>query len=141
MGELDDLTNEYNVIADGLGGHSISIANTAITNSTLSGIIAASTSVVKSSVVDHILDKYELNRVAVDHKVTEAEIMKLKEVAPDYVNEIKEKISREMARDIIKKTTFTKRKDEDTDVNHFIGRVWVFTEAELKDMIKEIQNA
>ena len=141
MGELDELTKAYNLIADGLGGHTISIANSAITNAAMSGISAASTSVVKSSVVDHILDKYELNRVAVDHKVTEAEIMKLKEVAPDYVNEIKEKIAREMARDIIKKTTFTKRKDEDTDVNHFIGRVWVFTEAELKDMIKEITNA
>lgn len=141
MGELDELTKAYNLIADGLGGHTITIANDAITNAALSGITAASTSVVKNSVVDHILDKYELNRVAVDHKVTEAEILKLKEVAPDYVNEIKEKISRELARDIIKKTTFTKRKDEDTDVNHFIGRVWVFTEAELKDMIKEIENA
>jgi len=140
MGELDELTKAYNLIADGLGGHTISIANTAITNTAMSGISAASTSVVKNSIVDNILDKYELNRVAVDHKVTEAEIMKLKEVAPDYVNEIKEKIAREMARDIIKKTTFTKRKDEDTDVNHFIGRVWVFTEAELKAMIKEIEN-
>ena len=46
-----------------------------------------------------------------------------------------------MSRDIMKKMTFTKRKDVDADVHHFLGRVWVFTEDELKSLIEEVKNA
>lgn len=91
--------------------------------------------------VDDLLDKWVMNRVTVDHKVQEQELMKLKEVAPDYANEIKENLSKNIARDIVKKTTFTKKHDKDADVHHFIGRVWCFTEQEIKEFIKDIKNA
>jgi hypothetical protein len=89
---------------------------------------------------DELLDKWIMNRVTIDHKVQEQELMKLKEVAPDYANEIKETLSRNAARDMIKKMTFTKKHDKDADVHHFIGRVWCFTEQELQDFIKDIRG-
>ena len=89
---------------------------------------------------EDLLEKWIMNRVTIDHKVQEQELMKLKEVAPDYANEIKENLSKNAARDIIKKMTFTKKRDKDADVHHFIGRVWVFTEEELKTFITEVKN-
>lgn len=88
----------------------------------------------KQVTAESVMEKYEMNRVAVDYKVTEQELMKLKETAPDYASEIKEKIAREVARDVIKKVSFTKKKVEDT--NHFIGRVWVFSDEELKQILE-----
>lgn len=90
--------------------------------------------------VDGFLDKHIMNRVTVDHKVQEQELLKLKEVAPDYANEIKENIAKNAARDMVKKVTFTKKHDKDADVHHFIGRVWMFTEEELKNLIKEVRS-
>ena len=90
---------------------------------------------------EDLLEKWIMNRVTIDHKVQEQELMKLKEVAPDYANEIKENLSKNAARDIIKKMTFTKKFDKDADTHHFIGRVWVFTEEELKTFINEVRNA
>ena len=81
------------------------------------------------------LDKYAMNRFAVDHKVTAAELLKLQEVAPDYAKEIKENIAKNLAREIATKVSYTKKHDKDTDVHHFIGRVWVFSEEELKEML------
>ena len=91
-------------------------------------------------ITEDLLDKYEFNKVVVDHKVQAQELLKLKEVAPDYANEIKENLAKNAARDMIKKVTFTKKHDKDADVHHFIGRVWCFTEQELKDFIKEVRN-
>lgn len=87
--------------------------------------------------IDDIMDEYSLNRVAVDHKVTAQELLKLQEVAPDYASEIKENIAKNLARDITKKVMFKKKHDKDADVHHFIGRVWVFTDDELKELLKE----
>lgn len=81
------------------------------------------------------LDKYAMNRFAVDHKVTAAELLKLQEVAPDYAKEIKENIAKNLGRDIATKVSYTKKHDKDTDVHHFIGRVWVFSEEELKGIL------
>lgn len=81
------------------------------------------------------LDSHVMCKFTVDHKVTDAELLKLKEVAPDYAKEIKENIARNLARDISNKITYTKKHDKDTDVHHFIGRVWVFTEEELKQVL------
>jgi hypothetical protein len=89
---------------------------------------------------EDLLERYELNYVTVDHKVSSHELLKLKEVAPNYADEIKETLSRNVAREIIKKTAFTKKIDLDTDVHHFIGRVWVFTDEELKKLIGEARN-
>jgi len=88
----------------------------------------------QTQVVDP-LDKYAFNRFAVDHKVTAAELLKLQEVAPDFAKEIKENIAKNLARDIATKVSYTKKHDKDSDVHHFIGRVWVFSEEELKGIL------
>jgi hypothetical protein len=85
--------------------------------------------------VEDPLDKYAMNRFAVDHKVTAAELLKLQEVAPDFAKEIKENIAKNLGRDIATKVSYTKKHDKDTDVHHFIGRVWVFSEEELKSIL------
>ena len=93
-----------------------------------------------SASIEDVLDTWELNRVTVDHKVTAHELLKLKDTVPTYADEIKENLTKNMSRDIIKKMTFTKRHDIDSDVHHFIGRVWVFTEDELKSLIKDAKG-
>lgn len=113
-----------------------------ITSSVTTTIMATGSNLTMSeSSPEDLMDKWIFNRVTIDHKVQEQELMKLKEVAPDYANEIKENLSKNAARDIIKKMSFTKKHDKDADVHHFIGRVWVFTEEELKQFIKEAKNA
>ena len=89
---------------------------------------------------EDILDTWEMNRVTVDHKVTSHELIKLKDTVPTYADEIKENLTKNMTRDIIKKMTFTKRHDIDSDVHHFIGRVRVFTEDELKSLIRDVKG-
>ena len=98
-------------------------------------------SIAMGIMTDEILDRYSFNKITVDHKVQEQELLKLKETVPTYADEIKENLARNMSRDIMKKMTFTKRKDVDADVHHFLGRVWVFTEEELKNLIEEVKNA
>jgi hypothetical protein len=92
-------------------------------------------------ITEDILDRYSFNKFTIDHKVQEHELMKLKETVPTYADEIKENLAKNMSRDIMKKMTFTKRHDKDADVHHFLGRVWVFTEEELKNLIEEVKNA
>jgi len=91
--------------------------------------------------VEDLMERHELNLLTVEHKVTEFELMKLKDTVPTYADEIKENLSRNLAREIIKKTSFTKKRDVDADVHHFIGRVWVFTEDELKKLLEEAKHA
>ena len=104
------------------------------------GSTTASTVTISPTPVD-VLSKWEMNNFTIDHKVSEQEILKLKEVAPDYASEIKENIAKNLARDITKKVTFTKKKEVDSDTHHFIGRVWCFTTEELKQLIKDAKNA
>jgi hypothetical protein len=106
-----------------------------ITNGSITG------SITRTVITDDILDRYSFNKITIDHKVQEQELMKLKETVPTYADEIKENLSRNMSRDIMKKMTFTKKHDKDADVHHFLGRVWVFTEEELKQLIEEARNA
>ena len=110
-----------------------------ISSAVTSTITVNSSSVLEDKVED-LMEKWIMNRVTIDHKVQEHELMKLKEVAPDYANEIKENLAKNAARDMIKKVTFTKKHDKNADIHHFIGRVWCFTEQELKDFIKEAKN-
>ena len=98
-------------------------------------------SIALDVLTEDLLEKWIMNRITVDHKVAEHELMKLKEHAPDYANEIKENLAKNATRDIMKKLTFTKKHDKDADVHHFIGRAWVFTEDELKNLINEVRNA
>jgi hypothetical protein len=95
---------------------------------------------VSPTPVEDLMERHELNQLTVEHKVTEFELMKLKDTVPTYADEIKENLSRNLAREIIKKTSFTKKKDVDADVHHFIGRVWVFTEDELKKLLEEAKR-
>ena len=91
--------------------------------------------------MEDFLDCHCFSKITVEHKVAEFELAKLKETVPTYADEIKENLSKNLARDIIKKTTFTKKHNVDSDTHHFLGRVWVFTEGELKDLINEARNA
>lgn len=120
-----DLNSIYTSIVDGSTINAMPIV----------GSSTISTSSVGSSVED-ILDEWEMNRVTFDHKVTAQELLKLKEVAPDFANEIKDNIAKNIARDVIKKVTFKKKHDIDSDVTHFIGRVWVFTDEEIKNLLE-----
>ena len=89
---------------------------------------------------DAIFEQNCMQRLTVDHKVSEQEFITMKETNPAFADEIKESIARELSSEIFKRTTYTKRKDKDLDVHHFIGRVWVFTDSELKDFIREMKN-
>jgi hypothetical protein len=91
--------------------------------------------------MEDFLDSHCFNKITVEHKVAEFELLKLRETVPTYADEIKENLSKNLARDIIKKTTFTKKHNIDSDTHHFLGRVWVFTEDELKNLIQEARNA
>lgn len=123
----------------------ITISTTDITSSITSPTILTGNltygKIAMGVIADDILDRYSFNRLTIDHKVQEQELMKLKESVPTYADEIKENLAKNMARDIMKKMTFTKRKDVDADVHHFLGRVWVFTEDELKQLIEDVKNA
>jgi hypothetical protein len=90
---------------------------------------------------EEILDRREMNLIVVDHKVSEMEMMKLKEVQPDYSDHIKENIAKKATREVINKMTFTKKKLLDDDTHHFYGRVYVFTKEELVQMIEEARYA
>ena len=90
--------------------------------------------------MEDFLDSHCFNKITVEHKVAEFELAKLKETVPTYADEIKENLSKNLARDIIKKTTFTKKHNVDSDTHHFLGRVWVFTEDELKNLIQKARN-
>jgi hypothetical protein len=115
-----------------------------ITGSITIGAMGSSTNygtlTISPTVTEDLLERYELNYVTVEHKVAAHELLKLKEVAPTYADEIKENLSRNVAREIIKKTAFTKKLDVNTDVHHFIGRVWVFTDEEIKKLIEEARR-
>jgi hypothetical protein len=114
-----------------------------ITVSTTSGTSAVSSSSLSFGGFDmeDFLDTHSFNKITVEHKVAEFELAKLRETVPTYADEIKENLSKNLARDIIKKATFTKKHNVDSDTHHFLGRVWVFTEGELKDLINEARNA
>jgi len=131
-------TGEYGII--GNGGTIVPLdMSTATGNVVLNSAINAGT-ISFGEPDEDIMERWIMNRITIDHKVQEQELMKLKEVAPDYANEIKENLAKNAARDMIKKVTFTKKHDKDADVHHFIGRVWCFTEQELKEFIKEVRN-
>ena len=89
---------------------------------------------------EDLLERYELCQLIVNHKVAEHEMMKIKETQPDYADIIKENLSKMAARDIIKKMSFTKKKDIDSDTHHFMGKVWVFTKEELLQLIEDAKR-
>ena len=126
------------VIGGSMSNDTITISNT--------GAVTGSVTVSSSSLgygmfdMEDFLDTHSFNKITVEHKVAEFELAKLKETVPTYADEIKENLSKNLARDIIKKTTFTKKHNVDSDTHHFLGRVWVFTEDELRNLIQEARN-
>ena len=112
-----------------------------ITLTSVGSTISSSTLAFGGFDMEDFLDTHTFNKITVEHKVQEQELMKLKETVPTYADEIKENLSKNLARDIIKKTTFTKKHNIDSDTHHFLGRVWVFTEDELRNLINEARNA
>jgi hypothetical protein len=106
-----------------------------ISNTTTTGAIGRMT-----TPTEELLDRYELCQLIVNHKVSEHEMMKIKETQPDYADIIKENLSKMAARDIIKKMSFTKKKDIDSDTHHFMGKVWVFTKEELLQLIEDAKR-
>lgn len=124
----------------GIGAIGSGIDTITISGNGASAVNTVTNSYTMSFDTDDFLERHIMNRVTCDHKVAGHELLKLKEVAPDYANEIKENLARNVSRDIMKKITFTKKHDKDADVHHFIGRAWVFTEDELKNLIKEARN-
>jgi hypothetical protein len=136
----DVITTTIPVFGGGVG--------TTYTGNGSAGTITVASSAISSSSLsfggfdmEDFLDTHSFNKITVEHKVSEFELMKLKDTVPTYADEIKENLSKNLARDIIKKTTFTKKHNVDSDTHHFLGRVWVFTEDELKNLIKEARNA
>ena len=90
--------------------------------------------------VEAMIDRYQLNEFVVQHRVQEQELLKLKETNVDYAEIIKENLAKSCSKDLMKKMTFTKKTDIDSDTHSFRGRVWVFTKEELTQMITEIRN-
>jgi hypothetical protein len=126
----------------GTGVTSMPIGSVTISNNeAVTGTISSSTLSFGGFDMEDFLDTHSFNKITVEHKVAEFELAKLKETVPTYADEIKENLSKNLARDIIKKTTFTKKHNVDSDTHHFLGRVWVFTEDELKNLIQEARNA
>ena len=127
------------IIGGSMANDTITISNTGA----VTGSVTVSSSALSFGGFDmeDFLDTHSFNKITVEHKVAEFELAKLKETVPTYADEIKENLSKNLARDIIKKATFTKKHNVDSDTHHFLGRVWVFTEGELKDLINEARNA
>jgi hypothetical protein len=122
----------------------ITITSTGITSgitmgSSYSTMAGPTISITTSA--QELLDRREMNLIVVDHKVSEMEMMKLKEVQPDYADHIKENIAKKATREVINKMTFTKKKLLDDDTHHFYGRVYVFTKEELIQLIEEARYA
>jgi hypothetical protein len=130
---MSDITYTGN----GIGTGSLTISTT----SGGTGTVSSSSLSFGGFDMEDFLDTHSFNKITVEHKVAEFELAKLRETVPTYADEIKENLSKNLARDIIKKATFTKKHNVDSDTHHFLGRVWVFTEGELKDLINEARNA
>ena len=134
MGSVVAIDDEYKIVtSNGTLTNIGAVTSTSITMPV--GGIGITGNAINNVWVEDPLDKYAMNRFAVDHKVTAQELLKLQEVAPDFAKEIKENIAKNLAREIATKVSYTKKHDKDTDVHHFIGRVWVFSEEELKGIL------
>lgn len=114
---------------------------------TSSGISPLSSSYTTASTItltispEELLERYEMNLMVNEHKMQEQEMVALKDKVPDYADHIKSNIAKEVAKDLVKKMTFTKKKLPDEDVHHFIGRVYVFTKEELIKLIEDARYA
>jgi len=118
-----------------------SINSSMVTSSIMSnGTIGTISQVVPVDRIEEILDTYDLNQVMCEYKLAEFELMKLRDEDPNYSETIKTAIANKISSDVVKKVSFTMKKDKDADVNYFRGRAYVFTKQELIDLIKEVRS-
>jgi hypothetical protein len=89
---------------------------------------------------DALLEKYELNQLYVEHRVSSQELLSLKDTDPDFMQHIKEKLTLECSKELVRKMSFTKKHDVDMDSHSYRGRVWVFTKEELVNMIEDLKG-
>jgi hypothetical protein len=143
-GQMTGLTG---AMCEDMNPASVSISNTGAITGTIIGAagstITTGTGISSISIrtsADEIFDRYSLNEFLVEHRVQEFELMKLRETTVDYADVIKNNLAKTASKEIIKKMTFTKKHEIDSDTHSFRGRVWVFTKDELNKMIEEIRN-
>ena len=117
--------------------------NTILTNPAVAAgavtITTASNTGPRTMTTEEILDRFSMNEITVEHRVQEQELLKLKEVSPDFADLIKENMAKNATREVIKKMSFTKKQEADTFVHSFRGRCWVFNKDELKQLIEDIK--
>jgi hypothetical protein len=119
-----------------IDGSSLTIATGGIGSSTISNVGASANA--KSPYVRNVdiwMEEHDMNKVVVDYKLSEQEFLRMRETNADYASEIKQTITSQLTSAVSQKASFTKRYDKDADVHHFIGRVWVFTDEELKSFL------
>lgn len=58
-----------------------------------------------------------------------------------FADKIKSELSEMVAKDLTKRMYFTKSENHNDFTTRFRGRAWVFTDEEMKQFIKDIQNA
>jgi hypothetical protein len=121
-----------------VGNLSFDGSNSTITVSTASN--TAGISQAQKVKTQDILDQFALNEFVVEHRVQEQELIKLKEQNVDYADAIKENMAKNLARDVTKKISYTKKFEQDTFTHSFRGRAWVFTKEELINLIEDIKN-
>jgi hypothetical protein len=137
------MTGLTGAMYEDMNNSSITISNTGAVSGSAIGTItttAATSTVSMRPNVDEVVDRYALNEFVVEHRIQEFELMKLRESNVDYADVIKNNLAKMASRDIIKKMTFTKKHEINSDTHSFRGRVWVFTKDELTQMIQEIKN-
>ena len=91
-----------------------------------------------SKSAESVLDAYDMNQISVEHRITEFELMKLRESDINYADHIKSNLSKMATAEVVKRMTFTKKKEIDSDTTSFRGRIYVFTKDELQHLIKDI---
>lgn len=102
---------------------------------TIGAVGANSTISLKSA--ESVLDSYDMNQLCVEHRITEFELMKLKDADVNYAEHIKTNLSKMASNEVVKRMTFTKKKEVDADTTSFRGRVYVFTKDELLSLIRD----
>ena len=141
-GSMDDMKviTDTGLVTIATGGTGIATSPIYGGPITMSTTGTATISYPKAS-IEYLLDTYEMNQIVVEHKVQEHELLKLKEVDPNFADHIKANLTKATSEKIVNKMAFTKTKDKDMDVHSFRGRVWVFTKDELEQLIRDAQNA
>lgn len=121
------------IISVGNGGIGAGSITTTTSNNTISGVRFPSTT------NEEILDKYSFNEVLVEHKISAAELLAIKDTV-DFKDIIKQNLTKYAAKEIANKMNFTKKHDMDSDSHLFRGRCWVFTREELLELIEGVKH-